>query len=73
MSFEFDAIASLVKCPGCGAALIPSETALVCANPEHRFSYPILDGIPLLLAEEAQELPVEEWTLIASSSTDQQE
>jgi len=73
MSFEFEAIASLVKCPGCGAALIPGQSALVCANPEHRFSFPILDGIPLLPAEEARELPVEEWTPIASFDANQQD
>ncbi|MBD3674571.1 MAG: Trm112 family protein [Planctomycetaceae bacterium] len=73
MAFEFEAIASLVKCPGCGATLIPAENALICANPEHRFSFPILDGIPLLLAEEAQELSTEEWTAMTSSSTHQQD
>ena len=36
-------------------------TPLVCVNPEARFSYPIVDDIPRLLAEEAVELTPGEW------------
>ncbi|MDC0274061.1 MAG: hypothetical protein P8M30_07920 [Planctomycetaceae bacterium] len=73
MSFEFDAVASLLKCPGCGASLIQADQSLVCANPEHRFSFPILDGIPQLLAEEALELSVDEWSSLGSVELNQQD
>jgi len=66
MSFEFHAVASLLKCPGCSSPLIYADHSLVCANPEHRFAFPILDGIPLLLAEESRELSVEEWSTLTS-------
>lgn len=72
MTFDFDAVATLLKCPGCGASLILAENSLVCANPEHRFSFPILDGIPQLLAEEALELSVDEWSSLASVDLNKQ-
>lgn len=36
--------------------------SLVCTNPEVRLRYPILEDIPRLLVEEAEELSMEAWT-----------
>jgi uncharacterized protein YbaR (Trm112 family) len=44
----------IIACPKCGKELVLSETndALICNNDNEY--YPIIDGIPMLLAEEAK-------------------
>jgi uncharacterized protein YbaR (Trm112 family) len=42
----------LLACPACRGVLRPGEDCLVCASCGLR--YPVRDGIPVLLVEEAQ-------------------
>jgi uncharacterized protein YbaR (Trm112 family) len=61
MTFDFEKSRSFVVCPKCHSALIQDGDALVCTNPDVRLRYPILDGIPRLLVDEARELTPDEW------------
>lgn len=38
--------------------------ALVCTNPACRLRYAIKDDIPIMLVEEAETVPLEEWDAI---------
>ncbi len=70
MSFDFDAVADILACPKCHGPLICTDDALICARgADHRLRFPIVDGIPRLLIEEAEELPADEWeALVAAGS-----
>ncbi|MGB0722873.1 MAG: Trm112 family protein [Gammaproteobacteria bacterium] len=50
----------ILVCPVCKGPLVyrKEESELVCAG--DRLAYPIRDGIPVMLQEEARELPAEE-------------
>jgi uncharacterized protein YbaR (Trm112 family) len=65
-SFNYDAVKDLVRCPKTRAPLVFTGEALVSCDPETRLSYPIVDGFPILLIEEATPLPHEEWSGIMS-------
>ncbi|MEQ9409932.1 MAG: hypothetical protein RIK87_19505 [Fuerstiella sp.] len=62
MSFDYDKVKNILVCPKCRCDLVYDGDLLVCINPETRFCYPIVDDIPRLLADEARQLSVEEWT-----------
>lgn len=49
----------ILACPQCRSPLRAEETAaeLVCTNPECGLAYPVRDGIPVLLVEEARAAP----------------
>ncbi len=61
MPFDFEAVKEFLRCPDCRAELVPSGDRLVCTNRERRLAFPIQDGIPILLTDEAQELSEEDW------------
>jgi hypothetical protein len=49
----FDAsLAATLACPACHGELRPEETRLVCASCAR--GYPVVDGIPVLIAERAE-------------------
>lgn len=45
----------ILRCPQCKSKveIKPDETALKCVNPECSLVYPIRDGIPVMLVDEA--------------------
>ncbi|HBR57987.1 MAG TPA: hypothetical protein DEA22_11060 [Blastocatellia bacterium] len=45
----------ILRCPQCKSKveLKPDESALKCVNPECSLVYPIKDGIPVMLVDEA--------------------
>ncbi len=49
----------VLACPHCHSALHADEAAgeLVCGNDECRRAYPVRDGIPVLLLDEARQRP----------------
>jgi len=50
-------VREILACPGCHGALTPAPggAMLICAS--ERLGYPIVDGIPHLLVQEALHLP----------------
>ena len=62
MKFNFDAVSDILACPECRGALVCVGEALICDSSKHRLRFPIVDGIPRLLMEEASTLSDEQWT-----------
>ena len=44
----------ILACPKCKAAVRQEEDRLICTNPDCGLRYPIRDGIPVMLIEEAE-------------------
>jgi hypothetical protein len=44
----------ILACPACKAKVVQEKEEIVCANPQCRLRYPIRDGIPVMLIEEAK-------------------
>jgi len=61
LEFNFDAVADILACPECHGRLISVDDGLICGQGEHRLRFPVVDGIPRLLVDEASELTEEEW------------
>ena len=64
MSFNYDAVKDLIRCPRSKSELIPSGASLVCVDPNCRLQFAIRDDIPCLLEEEAREIPADEWAVL---------
>jgi uncharacterized protein YbaR (Trm112 family) len=47
------ALLDILACPKCHSALRDDDTALACTNAECGLVYPVRDGIPVLLIDEA--------------------
>ena len=60
-----------LRCPVSKQPLIAHQQALVSLDPATRLSYPIQDGIPVLLAEEAVKLDCEQWQSIVDAVKEQ--
>jgi len=48
-------LADILACPRCHAALRDDGTELVCTSDTCGLAYPVQDGIPVLLVDEARE------------------
>ncbi|GAQ57880.1 Trm112 family protein [Streptomyces acidiscabies] len=44
----------ILACPSCHAPLSEQDTDLVCTSPDCGLAYPVRDGIPVLLVDEAR-------------------
>ena len=64
MAFDFEKSRSYLVCPKCHADLVLDGDSLVCTNPDVRLRYPILEDIPRLLVDEAEELSPEAWKAV---------
>ncbi len=51
----------IICCPLTKADLVLENDALVSTDEKTRLRYKIVDDIPVLLVEEAEEVPLEEW------------
>ena len=44
----------ILACPACQADVFEKNGKIVCANPQCALQYPIRDGIPVMLVDEAE-------------------
>jgi len=70
-SRALDQILQKLRCPVSKQPLVAHQQALVSLDPATRLSYPIQDGIPVLLAEEAVKLDLEQWQSIIDAAKKQ--
>ena len=61
MPFLIEKTQGALVCPRCHAKLVQDGDSLICTDPDTRLRYPVLDGIPRLLADEAEILSSEAW------------
>ena len=66
-AFNYDAVKDLLRCPKTRAELVYTGDALVSCDPDARLRYPIVDGFPVLLIDEATTLPQAEWSSVMRS------
>ena len=64
MPFDFNAVKDFLRCPQSRAELVLEDSGLVSTSPDARLKYPVRDGIPILLVEDAEQLPPDEWSAI---------
>ena len=69
--YDLGRLTELVACPECHSKLVlVGETGdnLVCSGAECRLSFPIREGIPVLLIDEAEALEDSEWKTAVGDS-----
>ncbi len=64
MPFNFQQLEEILVCPASKSPLVMDGNALVCTSPACRLRYAIKDDIPIMLVEEAETVPLEEWDAI---------
>jgi uncharacterized protein YbaR (Trm112 family) len=64
MRFNFDAVKDILVCPKSHAELVFDGETLVSTDPHTRLEYKVLDGIPIMLVEDAAELSGAEWAAV---------
>lgn len=67
-TFNYDAVKNLLRCPKTRAELAYTGDALVNCDPETRLRYPVIDGFPVLLIDEATALPESEWAAVMKNA-----
>ncbi len=67
MAFDLESLQDILVCPKSKAPLVLHEEALVSSDPETRLQYAIRDEIPVLLVEEAVEIPIDQWSKIMAA------
>lgn len=67
-TFNYNAVKNLLRCPQTQAELVFTGAALVSCDPETRLRFPIVDGFPVMLADEAVALSSEEWATTMSKA-----
>lgn len=60
----------ILVCPLSHAPLVEVDGWLVSTDPETRRRYPIQDGIPVMLEDEAETMPEDEWRAALSAGDD---
>ena len=69
MSFDYEAVKDLIRCPRSKSELVLEGDSLICTDPQCRLQFAIRDDIPCLLEDEARELSEAEWTDIMIRTT----
>lgn len=64
--FDYEAVKDILRCPKSLSPVVHEGDSLVCIDPECRLQYPILDGIPNLLVDDATEVPADSWQEVIS-------
>ena len=68
MTFNFQQAKQFLACPKSHTELVLDKNLLVNTCPNTRLAYPIVDEIPRLLVDEAQQLSTEHWQQIMQAS-----
>jgi len=55
-------------CPNCRVEVVGVEDAYICQSADCRRSYPVVDGIPKFLIDDARILTPDEWRTIVAQS-----
>lgn len=53
-----------LRCPTCRREVVQDDDRLVCTDAASRLAFPIRDGIPVMIADEAIALPTDEWEAV---------
>lgn len=61
MAFEYEKLKDILVCPKSRADLVLDNSSLVSTCATVRLKYTILEGIPRLLVDEAEQLSVAAW------------
>ncbi len=61
MVFDFEKVRGILVCPRSKCDLVVDGNALVSTSPELRLKFPIVEDIPRLLVDEAEQLTPEQW------------
>ena len=64
MAFEYEKLKDILVCPKSRADLVLDDSSLVSTCARVRLKYTILEGIPRLLVDEAEQLSVEAWEAV---------
>ncbi len=56
-----DNIRSLLRCPACGSLVEPREESLLCADAKCGASYPVVDGVPVLINEQSSVFAIDDF------------
>ncbi len=63
-----ESLDNLWRCPQCRGPLQRISDALLCRKSACRLSYPVVDGIPVMLIDQASELSADAWQAVLGSS-----
>lgn len=66
--FDLGDLVDLVVCPECHGRLAVTGQSLVCSSAGCRLSFPVREGIPMLLVDEAETLEQAEWQTAVGSA-----
>ena len=61
MTQDSESLDNLWRCPQCRGQLKRTSDALLCRESACRLSYPVVDGIPVMLIDQASELTADAW------------
>ena len=64
------ALMDILVCPKSMAPLVRDGDRLVSRDAQTRLAYPVRDGIPIMLADDATELPEDEWRRVVEAAGD---
>lgn len=67
MAQDAESLDQLWRCPDCRGVLTRKNDALLCSEATCRLSYPVVDGIPVMLIDQASELSTEAWNAAMDS------
>ncbi len=60
-------VSDILVCPQTGAKLIQTAQGYVSTDPQTRYLYPVIDEIPVLIANEARQLDLSVWHTVIGS------
>lgn len=58
-----------LRCPTCRSEVVQDADRLVCTDAAARLAFPIRDGIPVMIADEASTLSPDEWEAVMGRQT----
>lgn len=59
----------MLRCPQCRERVVEDNDRLICCNREQRQAFPVRDGIPVMIVDEAEIVSADEWDAIMQRQT----